>query len=247
MKILGTFGKGLPGSISINFGQSGGRNCDRDGCRSHPKSKRADRVEGTPCYMVRLESLYTNVSAKLRDVESMPPARIVGQALVELSLHKRHIPWARISVGGSVPQPSRVRKDRLFRSQFRALCQWFKVRSIGLHFPVETYKKARFYRALVGDLVCVRESAQTVERFVKAKGAVSVYCGENLPRPLRVGYARLVAKKRTAATGRKTIVCPAITHNWAVRYSGMKPNPNAKCGGCTACADELVDIVYPKH
>jgi formate hydrogenlyase subunit 6/NADH:ubiquinone oxidoreductase subunit I len=63
----------------------------------------------------------------------------------------------------------------------------------------------------------------------------------------KVSAAAAVAKARTAFTGRKTVVCPAITHSWAKRYKGVPANPSAKCGGCTMCADALVDIVYPLH
>lgn len=213
-------------------------------------STRADKVDGTPCYAVRLEKLYTTMHDSLSRRETLPPWKICGMALVELqSKHANgeNIPWFRISVAGSLPQPSAVRKDSLFRNQFRALIKWLVAHDIPVHIPVETYAKARFYRGLVGDLVTVRESAQTESRFVKATGAVSVFVGEDIPRKERVGKARQVAADRREATGRKCIVCPAITHSWAVRYDGMPKNNKAKCGSCVACELPMVDIVYPKH
>ena len=248
-KLLGTFGKGIAGSISMNYSESGGSSCDTN-CRLHPDTKRKDKVEGTPCYAMRMELIYSAFHNALKTRAKKPAWALCGQALLELqALEKRGvvIPWFRFSVAGSVPQPDQVRQDRLFRLQFRTLVKWLVERSIPVHLPVESYNKARFYRGLVGDLITVRESAQTETRFRRAQGAVSLFVGEHLPRRQRVSKARQVAKDRREATGRKTIVCPAVTHGWAVRYDDMTSNPRAKCGACTACADGLVDIVYPKH
>jgi len=60
----------------------------------------------------------------------------------------------------------------------------------------------------------------------------------------RVSEAKRIAAARSARTGRKCIVCPAV----AARYlHHNRPAPLAKCGNCTACAHSHVDVVYPLH
>ena len=116
-KILGTFGKGVRGSLSFNWSASGGKNCDTN-CRMHPDTKRADKIAGTPCYAMRLEMVYAGVKRSLQSREDIPPWKLCGMALVELqSLEARgvSIPWFRFSVDGSLPQPAEVRADKLDR------------------------------------------------------------------------------------------------------------------------------------
>jgi hypothetical protein len=81
----------------------------------------------------------------------------------DLARKRKQIPWVRISTNGSLPQPAAVRRNRLFKTAFRSLVQWCQQHGIPAHIPVETYRKARFYRALLGDLGVVRESAQTAD------------------------------------------------------------------------------------
>jgi hypothetical protein len=247
---FGSFGKGLDGSIAFNFGQSGGVYCDIS-CVAHPDHIGPNKLQGKlACYAARLELQRKSMRVNLDRKQNTSPAVLCGMALLELQYMAAQgvvVPWFRFSVSGSVPKPSQVRFDQLFRAQFRALVQWLVNYGVDVHLPLESYGKARFYRSLVGDLITVRESAQTERRFLTAKGAVSVVAGSGLPRAERTAAAAKLAKQRTAASGRKCIVCPAITHGWAHRYDGMRKNNRAKCGACVACADSLVDIVYPMH
>ena len=81
--------------------------------------------------------------------------------------------------------------------------------------------------------------------FVGSMLALAYDTGERpMTRLERVRESKRVAAERTARTGRKCIVCPAV----AARYlNGNKPNPAAKCGNCVACALAHVDVVYPLH
>ena len=248
--ILGTFGKGVDGSVSINFSVSGGDNCDT-ACVHHPQSTANNATFA--CYAARSEIRpdRAQLAAKLTRHERMPAALVCGKALLELQellRRRKRIPWVRISTNGSLPQIDDVRGNKLFRSQFRALLSFCKDNAIPIHIPVETYAKARFYRSLLGDLATIRESVQRLGRFTSASGAVSVVAGaKSESRIERVEIARQVARERREATGRKCIVCPAVLNGFAARRDRSLLNINAKCGNCTACANSLVDIVYPLH
>ena len=241
--IIGQFGKGIDGSISVNFGVSGGLNCD-DRCVH----------KGSTCYAERIEIRPDRVQLrdKLKRHQRKRASQVCGQAIIEIQrlLNRgRSIPWVRFSTSGSLPQPSKVRQDKLFRTQFRTLVRVCVDNGIPVHIPVETHAKARFYRSLVGDLVTIRESAQTARRFIWAlDGALSFVVG-SIGQPLldRIREAREMAAKRTHLSGRKTIVCPAVTCGFRAKLGIRTPNPLAKCGSCTACADPEVDVVYPLH
>lgn len=240
--VIGSYSKSIEGGISINFGTSGGANCD-DGC-TH---------KGSTCYAERLEIRpdRQQLRTKLERHEAMPPALVCGVAILEIQrlvLLGAPPPWIRFSTAGSLPQPDSVRGDSLFASQFRALLQLCEKHSIPVHIPVETYSKARFYRALAGSLVVIRESAQTRERFFTAAGAVSFADPTDKRRTMteRIDHARNLAVERTRRSGRKAIVCPAVTANFRSRL-GQRKNPLAKCGNCTACAEGHIDVVYPLH
>ncbi len=252
--ILGTFGKGVENSISINFGLSAGNNCETN-CQHHPNNNGA-------CYAVRVEIRpdRKGLTDKLARHEAMPGWMICGKAIIEIKklLSRGYtIPWARFSTNGSLPKPSEIRNDKLFRTQFRALIKLLSDNAIPMHLPVESNKKARFYRSLVGDLVAIRESIQKKSRFESAVGAVSIVVGTGKLRE-RIETARKTAKQRTENTGRKTIVCPAVvaSFKFKLKNRGLTTEQKtelksrygkAKCGACTACSDPCCDIVYPIH
>ncbi len=240
--VCGTFGKGLDGSVSINFGLSGGRNCDAS-CAHHPESIAPDADRA--CYAAKLEFQRASVRGKLSRHEAMPAYAVCGAALLEIQTllsFGHHIPWVRFSVSGSVPKQSDA--DRLFRAQLRTLVAFCRDNDIPIHFPVESSAKARFYREVLGELVAVRESAQSPERFVSADGPVSVVATGKTLRE-RLDNAHTLCAERREATGRKSAVCPAITSTFR-RKLGENREP-VHCGKCTLCANPLVDIVYPLH
>lgn len=242
--IIGTFSKGIDGSISVNFGLSGGKYCDTD-CAMHPKNR-----QKSGCYAARAEIRpdRQQLADKLRRHENMPPVLVAARALLELQTaigRGLRVPWLRLSTNGPLPPPELA--DSLFRYWLRELVAYAVREGIPVHVPVESYAKARFYRSIIGDLVVVRETAQNPLRFVRARGAVSVVAGsDDQSRAERIDVARQLARRRRNS-GRKVIVCPAITNSFAARSGRLPANPRAKCGACTACAEPNVDIVYPLH
>lgn len=239
--VLSEFGKGIEGSRALNFGLSGGKNCDTV-CRHHPEN-------GGACYAVRIENRpdREQLHAKLERHEIADPAELCRKALVELQAIKakgKAIPWFRISTGGSVPKPDDV--SPAFHAALRELLAWCQDNGIPVHFPVESMEKWLFYTRAVGQFCTVRLSCQSTDSFVNdADVACSVVIGETgQTRRMRVSLAKSAARKHEEKTGRRAIVCPAV----ATRYlNGNKPNKKAKCGNCTACSKSDVDIIYPLH
>lgn len=243
MGVHSTFGKAVEGAQALNFGVSGGRNCDDlcvlkwEGCYSIRNELRPDR-----------RGLYV----KLLRHQRMKPEVLVGAAISEV-LGMIVIPWYRFSSAGSLPRPAKVRGNKVFQSQLRRLLTLVRERMLpladdqrGIHIPVESARKARFYRALIGDLAVVRESCQSRRRFLTAQGPCSFVAGGET-RIDRVEHAREIAKLRRETTGRKCVVCPAVLNSWAALRNPDMKHPLAKCGACTACALHNVDVVYPLH
>ena len=234
--VLGTFSKGVTGSAALNFGQSGGQNCDKV-CPFHPEST-APNPDGVRCYAVRVESRpdRQTLAAKLQRHEQAKPADVVRAADAECKERAYRLPWFRVSAFGSVPSRVPLPLVRLL----------WRLADAGtpIHLPVESKAKRARYQSALGDRVAVRWSAPTPSAFLSEPGIVSTVAGSMDQRPAdRVRAARDLAKERRQASGRGCIVCPAVT----VRHLRKSPSPHAKCGGCTACADPALDVVYPAH
>jgi hypothetical protein len=248
-RVLGTFSKGTAGAVSVNFGLSGGVHCDK-ACVHHPQSK-APRPT-LACYAVRTEQRpdRSQLADKLERHEGLPPALIVGAALVELQLlidGGKTPPWIRLCTNGSLPQPEKATK--LFLAQLKAFLAYAKQNGVPIHLPVETNAKARFYRRRVVGLAVVRESLQRPGS--NARGPVSIVAGVDITsgrnvRRRRLAAARRLAKERTAKTGRKCIVCPAVAVSFLHRFEPERI-AKAKCGKCQACARPHIDVVFPFH
>jgi hypothetical protein len=274
--VLGSFGKGVPNSASVNFGLSGGANCERS-CRHHPEHAHAIANPADACYAWILEKRHDR--AQLRDKlarhERLPASIIAQRAHMELEREalydKAPRPWIRFSTDGSLPSRKKAIRDSRFRAAFRRLIEFAVSRSgrDRIHLPVETAAKASFYREIVGDIVTVRESLQTPNMCADTiaahripAGPVSFTAGENEPagpnRRLRVLAAAAAAAAAWAQrTGRKTIVCPAVRVSFLSRLKAYRRGRSAeqiaewragaKCGSCRACALAHVDVVYPAH
>ncbi|MDB4631894.1 hypothetical protein OAF96_00510 [bacterium] len=170
--VLGGFGKAILNSVALNFGISGGANCDTK-CRMHPGyilpvNQKPIGLENK-CYAVTTEQRFDRVqlSNKLVRHEALNPAMICGRAIVELQDLLRRgftIPWFRFCTNGPLPKVKIARKNKLFLTQFRKLVELLVANDIPVHLPVETHAKAKFYRSIVGDLIEVRESLQDVKR-----------------------------------------------------------------------------------
>lgn len=271
--VLGSFSKGIPSARTLNFGISGGANCETS-CRHHPMHYRDGAPHDGACYAWYVEKRADRqqLADKLGRHEALPASIVTGKALVELSraiLHGSTVGWLRISTNGAVPKPAEALADRRFIPLLREFLETAKRAGIPVHFPVESAEKAAFYREKVGDLVTIRESVQThnmgadtIEHHDIPKGACSFTAGEHVGAGPNK-RARILAAAAAAAaawaqrTGRKTIVCPAVRVSFLARTKagrGLRSaeqvkswRAGAKCGACTACALAHVDIVYPAH
>lgn len=225
--VLGGFGKAIEGSVALNFATSGGKNCATT-CRLHPDN-------GGACYAAAAENSWNRrqLLAKLQRHESTDPAVLVDHAIREVTESRNPIPWFRFSSFGSVPMEA--------PGNFRTLVALLVGMDIPIHLPVESEGKANHYRDVLSGLpVAVRESISDPSRWTTATGPVSIVAGNMaMSKPYRIRYAKNVASARSAATGRKTIVCPAV--------ASKRGNDKAKCGSCTACSRMDIDIVYPMH
>ena len=164
--VLGEFSKGVPGAASLNYGRSGGINCEQS-CRHHPLHfVGADSRDGE-CYAVHVEERHDRVQLKnkLDRHEAAAASALTAKALHELERERLHgrpaRPWFRFSTNGALPKPAAALADRLFIPRVRALLAFLNGAGTPSHFPVESPEKAAFYREHVGDLVTVRESIQT--------------------------------------------------------------------------------------
>lgn len=242
-RVLGGYGKAIETGWSLNYSRSATSNCD-DGC-TH---------KGTTCYAERNESRFDRkqLAAKLLRHEEMNPSHLTTLAINDLYYLDSvgHRPdWLRISTNGSVPQPRVACRNKSFLQQFEQLLRLCKDWSIPVHFPIETRRKADWYRERFGSLVVVRESVTSLRRFLRCENDCSFVAGsKDMSRDERLTYARQIAKQHYELTGRRTIVCPAVSHTYGVLAGRLPKGPNrAKCGNCTRCADTGFDIVYPLH
>ena len=243
--ILGVFGKGIKGSIAFNYGESCGPDCDLN-CPYHFQSISKHAVaQDVRCYAYKIERRYDRVALanKLHRHQVTSRESLTLQAHAEvkkIKASKRHpITWFRFSAFGSVPnEPPRA---------LRPLCEELEQDKIDVHLPAESWTKTRRYRKeLKGLKVAVRRSCHTVRAFLRASikdNPLSVVAGTMAQTPReRVAQSRVVAKRRSRVTNRKTVVCPAVA---AIH---LRPgSKTAKCGNCTACADSQIDVVYPAH
>jgi hypothetical protein len=223
LRWLGTFSKGARGSVALNFAPSGAANCDP----MCPHYKGA-------CYALRAErsGRRDNLVAKLIRHYKRGLRFVCNEARAELAL-LGSVPWFRFSAFGSVPN----RIGALQLDALRALIALAQAKGARVHFPVETERKARYYRKRLGDLVCVRESATNKARFLDATTATSFVVGTlDVPMSARIAEALSVAKEKRAR-GRACALCPAITSRAREIH----------CGECTLCANDKVDIIYPCH
>jgi hypothetical protein len=228
---LGSFSKGIKGSVSLNYGRSATDNCDK-GC-SHFDD----------CYAARLERYRSSVMQAGERRFKTDPADLTDQALKELG-KRPDVSWLRFSAFGALPKLgslSERKRDRFIKSM-QSVIDCMRDRGGLVHLPAETARKANSYRRrLFG--VTVRESCQSVRRWLVAPGAVSVCRKPEKPgRANSVALAHELARRRRKATGRAVIVCPAVLCS----FKRIKTD-KAKCGACKACALPNVDVVYPHH
>lgn len=225
---IGTFGKGLPGSKTINFGVSGGANCS-DTC---PLKKSG------LCYAISTEklkpSITVNLERKQANFTGYLEALTSDKALTELNT----APWIRASAFGSIPMPGKITdKDKTLLAKLASgITNHSK-----LHFPVETKAKADLLRAagFHGVRVSAANNTRKAKTLIDSGYPVSItIAGEKRA----VGKnKRLNSQKafdyasKLRAKGITAKVCPAIPGS-------------AKCGNCKLCANpDIQAIIYPLH
>ena len=240
---LGQFGKAEPGSVHLSFAPSAETNCDI-GCP----------LKSGGCYATAVERHRPNLYRKLLRHAKMHPAQLLVAAMHRLNRRRRDrkladvVPWVRLSSFGSLPQPKNA--DARFRAALKLFARFIVSQSMQdkTHVPVETARKANWYRKFLPGLT-VRESTHTRRRWLTAIGAVSAHTPSAGPLLERIKTAKEWARDRRQRTGRTVCVCPAVVSGF-MRKLGRK-STGAKCGTgrrcCSACALPHVDVVYPGH
>lgn len=251
--VFNSFGKGTDMSVALNFGSSSGPNC-WVGCRHHQQST-ADNPTYA-CYSTTSEKMRPTVRQSLVDKEAGSPLAFLALAYQQLQdlyrfLDSRglELDWLRISAAGSVPSPEQIpeHERKRFENILRMMVRLCVEKGTKIHFPVESVEKQQYYSSIVRDLATVRLSLQDSDSELSNTTPCSFVVGKEITsrnsrsvRKDRVSLARSRARERYLATGRKTIVCPAITSTWA---KGRK----IRCGECPACGNEDIDVIYPLH
>jgi hypothetical protein len=247
--VLGEFSKAVPGAVSINFARSAGPNCDLS-CAMYNHGCYSETLEGS--------GRRPGLVAKLARHEATRADHLLDRAVKEMRAQKAP-PWVRISTAGSLPPdpgPGMAKAWKRFADYL--IENGLRRRH---HIPVETAKKAAQYRRLDRRLT-VRESTQTLARWLSARGPVSCVAGKmGTSFEARIAAAQYAAQTRRELTGRPVCVCPAVVQGWrrrawtsrraaAVRrgVEMTRPEPAAvKCGECCACSLPTHDIVFPIH
>lgn len=242
--VLGSFGKALAGSAALNFGTSGGANCDT-GCPYHPTSTSKDAApDRARCYAATCEARPDRkpLAAKLERHDQTDAEDLITAAMDELADRAYRLPWFRFSAFGSVPAK--------IPGNLRRMLSKLKKAGTPVHLPIETARKANRYRKALGDVVTVRESVANRRRWKTAPDAVSIVAGTMEQPPMeRIKVAQAMAAERRQASGRRCIVCPAVSTSFIRLRRDPKSQATKaiKCGTCTACADAGTDVVYPVH
>ena len=223
--LIGTYGKGVEGSCTVNFTLSGGRHCD-DSCP----------LKDGPCYAITTEAMKPSISVNLERKQNNIDAYI-GQLASPKSLGKlARAPWVRFAAFGSIPEPGEL--SRKAKNGLKQIAQALDHSRV--HWPTETLKKARMLKTLgFTPRVSVATNTQNLGKVLRAGHVAScTVAGEKLARGKNkrahsskaIAFVRDLQSKGIAAK-----VCPAVAGE-------------AKCGSCTACANPNVSvIVYPMH
>jgi hypothetical protein len=238
--VLGTFSKSV-GGVHCSYSRCGGCNCDVAACLHHRDNTSPHAVGD--CYGPRFQAAYPSLRRKLVRHELMGAAAVSWQAADEIKWAMPAPTILRISAFGSLPNEPTT-EDIV---ALRALLRVAVARHVPIHFPMEGHAKTLLYRSHVGDLCVVRESLTGLQGLATDPGPVSFVCGR--PGMTRVDCLQLtrdVCKTRTAATGRRCVVCPAIAATFRHR-AGLGPSPRCKCGFCLVCCRADIDVGYPHH
>lgn len=223
--LIGSYGKGVQGAVTVNFTVSGGKHCS-DTCP----------LKGNGCYAITTEAMKPSITINLERKQEN-----IGAYMHELSAPKSlaklaKAPWVRFAAFGSIPEPEQM--DLHMRVGFEILGGFLDHSKV--HFPTETLSKADFLKgAGFTPRVSVASNTDNLPKVLEAGHVASCTIqGDKLARGKnkRAHSAKAIQFVRDLhSQGINAKVCPAVAGN-------------AKCGACTACADKGVQvIVYPMH
>lgn len=224
--LIGSFGKGIAGSVTVNFAPSGGANCD-DSC---PLKK--SRI----CYAISAEtrkpSITVNLEKKAADFSGYLSELISDKAIAKLN----DAPWVRFSAFGSIKDPNDISAADTAKLEYIAA----NIDHTKTHFPVETAEKFEYLRRVgFAPRLSLATELDKVESLV-IKGYKLSATIEGPKRAIGKNKRKHSQKAFDTAAefnarGIKTKVCPAIAGK-------------ASCGDCKLCARPDVDlIIYPMH
>ena len=125
--VIGTFGKGIQGSVTVNFSQSGGEHCD-DSCS----------LKGNGCYACTTERMKPSINVNLIRKESNKENYLAVLASEKAIAKLSNAPWVRFSAFGSIYKPDSITPEMF--QHLREIASALDHNKV--HFPVETFKKA---------------------------------------------------------------------------------------------------------
>ena len=221
--LIGSYGKGITGSVTVNFTTSGGKHCD-DSCP----------LKGNGCYAITTEAMKPSITINLERKESSIGAYLSALTKPKALAKLAGAPWVRFAAFGSIPAVL----DDHERSALKTIAG--SLDHSRVHFPTETLGKANMLKdAGFMPRVSVASNVQNLPKVLEAGHVASCAIkGEKLARGKnkRAHSSQAITFVRSLRDqGISAKVCPAVAGN-------------AKCGSCTACADPSVQvIVYPMH
>jgi len=224
--IFGSFGKGVKGSLSINFSESGGLWCAAS-CV----------FKGRGCYAENLEKRQLSIAENGR--RHRENFALFLRAVAASIGAKASAPWTRFSVFGTIAPPDVWSLDD--HNELARIAE--QLDHTRVHFPVETVEKARALRRLgFYPRVSDGESAAALTHgFPVSLGCNNLDGITITGRMSRERRQQVTAPARAMAAGFRAAgisakVCPAIVGN-------------AKCGACRLCngVDGPQVVIYPRH
>ena len=226
--LIGSYGKGIADSATVNFAPSGGKHCD-DSCAL----KRAG------CYAVQTEKVKPSVRISLERRQDRLAEFLTAVSAPKAIAKLQAAPWVRFCAFGSIPAAQHWTPEaKASLAKIGAALQGRPV-----HWPTETLDKAEIIRdAGLLPRVSVGTNAALVSGIIRAGHVASCVVagpkrvrGNDLKRKRANSQPAFDFAAELRRQGVTAKVCPAVAGR-------------AKCGDCTACARfDVQVIVYPQH
>lgn len=229
---LDCLGCGNEFSASISLTISGGKHCDDD-CKA----------KGEYCYAEAIEHQYPLLAAKMKRRQANQ-ARALNQATLAVRRIRNY--FIRIAKLGTLLNPADALRSPGYMDALKLfVIENYKANN-DLQIFLESPKKVRFYRAWFrrwGVPFIIRESLQSLASVQRRKAGqqTSYIVGEELTGyPARIAAAHDLARAERAK-GKTVVVCGKVR-------AASDQRPKRKCGDCTACCSQSVDLIlFPKH